>query len=47
VNQEVLDAIQAAKKAEAKGTEFNYEERDVILYNLGIGAKRTDLPYVL
>jgi multifunctional beta-oxidation protein len=47
VNQEVLDAIQAAKKAEAKGTEFSYEERDVILYNLGIGAKRTDLPYVL
>jgi multifunctional beta-oxidation protein len=47
VNQEVLNAIEAAKKAEAKGTEFKYEERDVILYNLGIGAKRTDLSYVL
>jgi multifunctional beta-oxidation protein len=47
VNQEILDAIDAAKKAEAKGTEFKYDERDVILYNLGIGAKRTDLPYVL
>jgi multifunctional beta-oxidation protein len=47
VNQQVLDAIESAKKAEAKGTEFKYEERDVILYNLGIGAKRTDLPYVL
>jgi multifunctional beta-oxidation protein len=47
VNQQVLGAIESAKKAEAKGTEFKYEERDVILYNLGIGAKRTDLPYVL
>ena len=47
MNQEILDAIDAAKKAEAKGTEFKYDERDVILYNLGIGAKRTDLPYVL
>jgi multifunctional beta-oxidation protein len=47
VNQGVLDAIEAAKKAEAKGTEFKYEERDVILYNLGVGAKRTDLPLVL
>jgi multifunctional beta-oxidation protein len=34
-------------KAEPVGTEFNYTERDVILYNLGIGAKRTDLRYVL
>jgi hypothetical protein len=47
VNQEILDNIAAAKKAESKGTEFKYEERDVILYNLGIGAKKTDLPYVL
>jgi multifunctional beta-oxidation protein len=47
VNQEVLDAIEAAKKAESNGTEFKYEERDVILYNLGIGAKRTELPFVL
>ncbi len=34
-------------KVEAKGSEFTYEERDVILYNLGIGAKRTDLKYGL
>ena len=33
-------------KAEAKGTEFKYEERDVMLYNLGIGAKRDQLRYV-
>jgi len=34
-------------KAEAQGTEFQYQERDVMLYNLGIGAKRTDLRYIL
>lgn len=47
MNQEILDNIAAAKKAKAQGTEFKYEERDVILYNLGIGAKKTELPYVL
>jgi hypothetical protein len=47
VNAEILANIEKAKKAEASGTPFKYEERDVILYNLGIGAKKTDLPYVL
>lgn len=47
MNQEILDNIEAAKKAKATGTEFKYEEKDVILYNLGIGAKKTDLQYVL
>ena len=47
MNQEILDNIAAAKKAKAPGTELKYEEKDVILYNLGIGAKKTDLPYVL
>jgi hypothetical protein len=47
VNQEILDNIAVAKKAKPKGSDFKYEERDVILYNLGIGAKKTDLPYVL
>ena len=41
-----LDAIQAALKAEPQGTPFEYTERDVILYNLGVGAKHTDLKYV-
>jgi len=45
-NQEILSAIESAKKAKAEGTEFTYTERDVILYNLGVGAKRTDLPLV-
>jgi multifunctional beta-oxidation protein len=30
----------------AQGTEFAYDDRDVILYNLGVGAKRSDLPWV-
>jgi hypothetical protein len=42
-----LANIEKAKKTEAAGTEFKYEEKDIILYNLGIGAKRTDLPFVL
>ena len=46
VNQEVLDAIEAAKKAQGNGSEFSYDDREVILYNLGLGAKRTDLPLV-
>ncbi|CAM1511323.1 Fc.00g088360.m01.CDS01 [Cosmosporella sp. VM-42] len=43
---EYLDAINKAMKTEGAPSEFKYEERDAILYNLGIGAKRTDLKYV-
>lgn len=43
---EHLDAINKALKQEGQPTEFVYEERDAILYNLGVGAKRTDLRYV-
>jgi multifunctional beta-oxidation protein len=32
-NQEILSAIEAAKKAKAQGTEFSYTEKDVILYS--------------
>jgi len=45
-DKEILASIQKAYKAQADGTEFAYDERDVILYNLGIGAKRSDLPLV-
>ncbi|CAI4210603.1 unnamed protein product [Parascedosporium putredinis] len=45
-DSQYLKAIEAAKQATAKGTEFTFEERDVMLYNLGIGAKRTDLKYI-
>ena len=47
MKEEILANIDRAKKVEGKGTEFSFEEKDVILYNLGIGAKKTDLPYVL
>jgi hypothetical protein len=33
VNQEILDNIKAAKAAKAEGTDFTYDERDVILYS--------------
>lgn len=41
-----LAAIEKAKQAKASGTEFSYDDRDVILYNLSLGAKRTQLPLV-
>ena len=46
VDQGILDNIEKAKKLQADGTEFLYDDRDVILYNLGVGAKRTELPLV-
>ena len=46
VNHEILDNIEKAKQMESEGTIFEYDDRDVILYNLGIGAKRTDLHFV-
>lgn len=45
-SNQYLDAIQDALQAEGEPTEFTYTERDAILYNLGVGAKRTDLKYV-
>ena len=45
-SKEYLDAQEQAKKAKAPGTEFSYDDRDVILYNLSLNAKRTDLPLV-
>lgn len=41
-----LQAIDAAAKAEPSASEFSYTDRDSMLYNLGLGAKRTDLNYV-
>jgi len=35
-----------AKKRPVESTEFTYTERDVILYNLGIGATEKDLQWV-
>ena len=41
-----LAAIEKAKAAKSSGTEFSYDDRDVILYNLSLGAQRTELPLV-
>ncbi|KAF9402264.1 hypothetical protein BGZ94_004982, partial [Podila epigama] len=38
--------VEAAKALQLPTDTFEYTERDVILYNLGIGAKRTDLHLV-
>lgn len=46
MNQGFLDKIEAAKRAEVPATEFTYTDRDIILYNLGLGAKKADLPFV-
>ncbi|KAI9677711.1 MAG: bifunctional hydroxyacyl-CoA dehydrogenase/enoyl-CoA hydratase fox2 [Trizodia sp. TS-e1964] len=45
-NQRILDNIAKAKEAKSQGSEFLYDDKDVILYNLSLGAKRTDLPLV-
>jgi multifunctional beta-oxidation protein len=43
---DILANIEKAKQATTDGTAFDYVDRDVILYNLSLGAKRTDLPLV-
>ncbi|KAL1954430.1 hypothetical protein VTO42DRAFT_1200 [Malbranchea cinnamomea] len=45
-DQKILDAIAAAKKMKADGTPFDYQDKEVILYNISLGAKRTHLPLV-
>ncbi|OJD14281.1 peroxisomal hydratase-dehydrogenase-epimerase [Emergomyces pasteurianus Ep9510] len=45
-NQQILKAIETAKNTKAEGTAFNYVDKDVILYNISLGAKRTDLQFV-
>ncbi|KND87886.1 Peroxisomal hydratase-dehydrogenase-epimerase [Tolypocladium ophioglossoides CBS 100239] len=43
---EHLAAIAKALKTEGTACEFKYEERDAILYNLGVGAKASELKYI-
>ncbi|KAI8915798.1 hypothetical protein EDD86DRAFT_186096 [Gorgonomyces haynaldii] len=38
--------VTAAQKAQFKTATFEYTQRDVILYNLGVGAKKTELDFV-
>ena len=44
--QDYVKKQEEAKKMKAEGTPFNYDDKEVILYNLSLGAKRTDLPLV-
>ncbi|ORY83683.1 hypothetical protein BCR37DRAFT_346096 [Protomyces lactucae-debilis] len=41
-----LGKVNKAIASPIEQTKFTYTERDVILYNLGIGAKKTELDYV-
>lgn len=45
-DEAILAKIDEALKAKASGTEFTFTERDSMLYNLGVGAKRDDLPLI-
>lgn len=45
-DQKILQKIEEAKNTKAEGSEFSYDDKDIILYNLGLGAKRTELQYV-
>ena len=43
-SKDYLAAIAKAKNAKPKGKEYNYDDRDVTLYNLSLNANRTQLP---
>lgn len=45
-DQDWLKIIEEAKNKPPKGTEFSYDDKDVLLYNLSLNAKRTQLPLV-
>ena len=45
-NRKYLSKIQEAMQMKSESTTYSYTDRDVILYNLGIGAKRAELPLV-
>ena len=46
VDPEDTPEIKQAKQTDYESTEFAYEDRDVILYNLGVGATEKDLDLV-
>ncbi|KAI5362374.1 putative short-chain dehydrogenase/reductase SDR, maoC-like dehydratase domain-containing protein [Septoria linicola] len=45
-NRRYISKIQSAIEAKSELSTYTYDDRDVILYNLGVGAKRTDLDLV-
>ncbi|KAN0069988.1 hypothetical protein V8E54_011569 [Elaphomyces granulatus] len=45
-DKSILEAIEKGKTMTTEGTSFDYNDRDIILYNISLGAKHTDLPLV-
>ncbi|KAI8959009.1 NAD(P)-binding protein [Daldinia sp. FL1419] len=45
-SNQYLEAQRKALATKSQPTEFTYTDRDSMLYNLGVGAKRTELQYV-
>ena len=45
-NSSILANIEKAKNMQSEGSNFKYDDKDVILYNLGVGAKRNELPLI-
>ncbi|KAL7424311.1 hypothetical protein Q5752_001901 [Cryptotrichosporon argae] len=45
IDAEDTEEIKAAKRTKADPEEFDYTERDVILYNLGVGAQAQELQW--
>lgn len=45
-NSDEGDVLSKAKAAKVEGAKYSYGSKEVILYNLGLGAKRTELKYV-
>lgn len=45
-SNQYLEAQKKSLATKSPSTDFSYSERDSMLYNLGIGAKRTELSYV-
>lgn len=46
IDPEDPETIRKAKQHKFEPVEFSYDDRDVMLYNLGVGAKASELPFV-
>ncbi|KAJ9612210.1 hypothetical protein H2200_003807 [Cladophialophora chaetospira] len=45
-DKKVVETIAGLKRVDVEHIEYRYTERDVILYNLSVGSKRSELPLV-
>ncbi|KAJ9098266.1 hypothetical protein QFC21_004595 [Naganishia friedmannii] len=46
IDPEDPETIRKAKQHKFEAVKFSYDDRDVMLYNLGVGAKASELPFV-